>query len=95
MRYIDTERQLTDIFTKLLDSSRFADLGLKTGIFDLVIWASKSPRQFLGLSFKIKWTSIYRLCHKTDGGRSMRDTRRDLAVCFTWKQVWLGFSNLA
>jgi hypothetical protein len=26
MRYIDTERQLTDIFTKLLDSSRFADL---------------------------------------------------------------------
>jgi hypothetical protein len=27
MRYIDTERQLTDIFTKLLNSSRFADLG--------------------------------------------------------------------
>jgi hypothetical protein len=26
MRYIDTERQLTDIFTKPLDSSRFADL---------------------------------------------------------------------
>jgi hypothetical protein len=26
MRYIDTERQLADIFTKLLDSSRFADL---------------------------------------------------------------------
>jgi hypothetical protein len=26
MRYIDTERQLIDIFTKLLDSSRFADL---------------------------------------------------------------------
>jgi hypothetical protein len=27
MRYIDTERQLTDIFTNPLDSSRFADLG--------------------------------------------------------------------
>jgi hypothetical protein len=26
MRYIDTERQLTDIFTKPLDSSRFANL---------------------------------------------------------------------
>jgi hypothetical protein len=26
MRYIDTERQLVDIFTKPLDSSRFADL---------------------------------------------------------------------
>jgi hypothetical protein len=26
MRYIDTKRQLSDIFTKPLDSSRFADL---------------------------------------------------------------------
>jgi hypothetical protein len=26
IRYIDTERQLADIFTKPLDSSRFADL---------------------------------------------------------------------
>jgi hypothetical protein len=26
MRYIDTERQLADIFTKPLDASRFADL---------------------------------------------------------------------
>jgi hypothetical protein len=26
MRYIDTERQLADIFTKPLDSSRFTDL---------------------------------------------------------------------
>jgi hypothetical protein len=26
MMYINTERQLTDIFPKLLDSSRFADL---------------------------------------------------------------------
>jgi hypothetical protein len=62
---------------------RFPDLGLKTGSSGLVIWASKSPRQFLGLGLKIKQTSIYRLRHKTDGGRSVRDTRRDLAVCFT------------
>jgi hypothetical protein len=27
----------------------FSDLGLKTGSFGLVIWASKSPRQFFGL----------------------------------------------
>jgi hypothetical protein len=32
MRYIDTERQLADIFTKLLDSSRFADLRGEIGV---------------------------------------------------------------
>jgi hypothetical protein len=32
----------------------FLDLGLKTGRFGLVIWASKSPQRFLGLSLKIK-----------------------------------------
>jgi hypothetical protein len=32
MRYIDTERQLVDIFTKPLDSSRFADLRGRGGI---------------------------------------------------------------
>jgi hypothetical protein len=33
MRYIYTERQLADIFTKPLDSSRFADLrGGGTGV---------------------------------------------------------------
>jgi hypothetical protein len=30
----------------------FPGLGLKTGISDLVIWALKSPRQFLGLRLK-------------------------------------------
>jgi hypothetical protein len=30
----------------------FPSLGLKTGSFGLVIWASKSPRRFLGLSLK-------------------------------------------
>jgi hypothetical protein len=33
MRYIDTEIQLADIFTKPLDSSRFADLRGEIGIF--------------------------------------------------------------
>jgi hypothetical protein len=73
----------------------FPGLGLKTGGSGLVIWASKSPRWFLGLNLKIKWASVYRLHHKTDGGRSARDTHRDLAACFAWKQVWLGFSSLA
>jgi hypothetical protein len=71
------------------------DLGLKTGSSGLVIWASKSPRRFLGLVLKIKWASVCRLRHKTNGGRSAWDTRRDLATCFTWKQVWLGFPSLA
>jgi hypothetical protein len=63
----------------------FPGLGLKTGSFSLVIWASKSPRWFLGLSIKTKWTSVCRLCHKTNGRRSARDTRRDLAACFICK----------
>jgi hypothetical protein len=65
----------------------FSGLGLKIGSSDLVIWASKSPRRFLGLDLKTKWASVYRLRHKIEGGRSARDTRRDLAACFTWKQV--------
>jgi hypothetical protein len=32
MRYIDNERQLADIFTKPLDSSRFADLRRAIGV---------------------------------------------------------------
>jgi hypothetical protein len=66
----------------------FSGLGLKTDNSDLVIYASKSPRRFLGLGLKTKQISVYRLRHKTDGGRLARDTRRDLAACFTWKQVW-------
>jgi hypothetical protein len=52
----------------------FPGLGLKTGSSGLVIWASKSPRQFPGLDLKTKWASVCRLCHKTDGRRSMQDT---------------------
>jgi hypothetical protein len=73
----------------------FPGLGLKTGSFGLVILASKSSRRFLGLGLKTMWALVYRLCHKTDGGMSARDTRQDLAVCFTSKQVWLWFPSLA
>jgi hypothetical protein len=52
----------------------FPGLGLKTGSSGLVIWASKSQRQFLGLDLKTKWGTVCRLRHKTDGGRSGWDT---------------------
>jgi hypothetical protein len=65
----------------------FPGLGLKIGSSDLVIWASKSPQRFLGLDLKTKWASVCRLRHKTNGGRSARDTHRDLAACLAWKQV--------
>jgi hypothetical protein len=73
----------------------FPGLGLKTSRCGLVIWASKSPRRFLGLCLKTKQISVCRLRHKIDRGRLVWDTRRDLAACFTWKQVWLGFPSLA
>jgi hypothetical protein len=73
----------------------FPNLGLKIGSSGLMIWASKSPRRFLGLGLRTKWAAICRLCHKTDRARSACDTRRDLAACLTWKQVWLGFPSLA
>jgi hypothetical protein len=73
----------------------FSDLGLKTGSSALVIWASKSPRWFLSLGPKTKRDLVCWLHHKTDRGKLARDTRRDLAACFTWKQVWLGFPSLA
>jgi hypothetical protein len=78
-----------------LGGGGFPGLGLKTGSSDLVIWALKSPRLFLGLDLKTKRASVCRLHHKTDRGRSAWDTHRDLAACFTWNQVWLGFFSLA
>jgi hypothetical protein len=77
------------------DGGGFSGLGLKTDSFSLVIWVLKSLRQFLGLGLKTKQASVCRLRHKTDGGRSAWDKRRDLAACFAWKQVWLGFPSLA
>jgi hypothetical protein len=49
-------------------------LGLKTGGCGLMILSSKSPRWFVGLGLKTKWTSVCRLRHKNDRGRSARDT---------------------
>jgi hypothetical protein len=71
---------------------RFSGLDLKTDSSGLIIWTSKSPRRFLGLTLKTKRGSVYRLRHKTDKGMLTRDTHQDLAACFAWKQVRLGFS---
>jgi hypothetical protein len=65
-----------------LGGGGFPGLGLKTSNSGLVIWASKSPRWFLGLGLKTKWTSVCRLQHKIDEEMSGRDTRRDIAACF-------------
>jgi hypothetical protein len=73
----------------------FSGFGLKTDSYGLVLRASKSQQWFLGMGLKTKWTTVYRLRHKINERMKMvRDTRRDLAVCFTWKQVRLGFSDL-
>jgi hypothetical protein len=66
----------------------FPGLGLKTGSFGLLICALKSPRRFLNLVLKNKQALVCWLRHKIDEGRSARDTCRDLAACFTGKQVW-------
>jgi hypothetical protein len=70
---------------------RFLGLGLKTDSYGLVIRISKSPRRFLGLDLKTKQSIVCWLHHKTDGRVTAWDTRRDLAACFTWKQVGLEF----
>jgi hypothetical protein len=48
----------------------FPGLGLKTGSSGLVIWASKSPRRFLGLGLKTMQASVCQLHHKINEGRS-------------------------
>jgi hypothetical protein len=48
----------------------FPGLDLQTDSSGLLICTSKSPLRFLSLGLKTKWASIYRLRHKTDGGRS-------------------------
>jgi hypothetical protein len=47
MRYIDTERQLTDIFTKPLNSSRFADLRGKLVFAIRMAWFERGLVLFL------------------------------------------------
>jgi hypothetical protein len=49
----------------------FPGLGLKTGSYGLMIWASKSLRRFLGLGLKTKQATVYRLRHKNDGRMNM------------------------
>jgi hypothetical protein len=78
--------------TKVVEG--FSIWALKPTAAGLVIWASKSPRQFLGLGLKTKHASVCRLRHKTNGGRSTRDTRRDPVAYLACKQVWLGFPSL-
>jgi hypothetical protein len=74
----------------------FSSLNLKTGSYVLIIWALKSSRRFPGLGIKIKRATVCRLHHKTDGMmKTVWDTHRDLAACFMWKQVGLGFFSLA
>jgi hypothetical protein len=74
----------------------FYSLCLKTGSYGLVIWTSKSPRQFLGLCLKTKRAIVSQLRHKIDGRiKTSWDTRWDLAAYFVWKQDGLEFSSLA
>jgi hypothetical protein len=51
----------------------FGDLGLK--ITAMVSWVEPQKQA----------DSVCRLRYKTDERASTRDTRRDLAACFTWK----------
>jgi hypothetical protein len=73
----------------------FPGLGLKTCSSGLMIWASKSPRRFLGLGPQNQAGHGLSVAPKTDGGRMAQDMHQDLAACFTWKQVTLGFPSLA
>jgi hypothetical protein len=73
----------------------FTGLGLKTGSYGVVIWASKSLRQFFGLGLKIKQATICRLRHNTEGRVTAWDMHQDLVSCFVWKHVGLGFPSLA
>jgi hypothetical protein len=72
----------------------FSGLGLKTNSYGFVIWASKSTQQFFGLGFKTKQATICWVCHKTDWRMMAWVTHQNLAACFTWKQVGLGFPSL-
>jgi hypothetical protein len=72
----------------------FFGLGLKTGSSGLVIWASKSLRQFLGLCLKTKQATVCRLRHQIDGRATAWNMCRDLTTCFMWKQAGIGFFSL-
>jgi hypothetical protein len=73
----------------------FSGLGLKTGTSALQICVLKSSQRFLRLGLKTKPASVCWLLQKIDGSRLARDTRQDVAVCFVWMHVGLGFFSLA
>jgi hypothetical protein len=59
-------------------SDSFRWFGLKRSGNGFSRFGLKTSEQFLCLGLKTKWASVYRLCHKTDGGRLAWDMRRDL-----------------
>jgi hypothetical protein len=61
----------------------FGDLGLK--IITTISWFGPQNQADFGLS----------VVPQNQRGRSVQDTCRDLAACFAWKKVWLGFPSLA
>jgi hypothetical protein len=56
----------------------FPSLGLKTGSYGLVIWASKSPQWFLGLCLKTKWAMVCCLRLKPNGRMRQCGTRVEI-----------------
>jgi hypothetical protein len=56
----------------------FPGLDLKTDSSDLLIWASKSLRQFLGLGLKTKRATVCRLRHKTNGRMILHGARVEI-----------------
>jgi hypothetical protein len=56
-------------------SGGFPSLGLKTGSYSLMIWVSKSPRQFIDLCLKTEGAMVCRLRLKTEGRAMTWDTR--------------------
>jgi hypothetical protein len=84
------------LFDLKTDGYWFSSMGLKTDSYGLVIWASKSPQRFFGLGLKTKWATVCRLHHKTNRRmKTVWDAHQDLAACFAWKLVGLGFPSLA
>jgi hypothetical protein len=59
------------LFGLKTDGDGFSRFSLKTGGYGLVIWASKSPRRFLGLGLKTMQAMVCWLRHKTDGRMKM------------------------
>jgi hypothetical protein len=47
------------------------------------VWPQNRQLRFGDLGIKTKQVLVCRLCHKTDGGRTARDMRRDLVAYFT------------